>query len=134
MSAVYVRLEPPISSIQPGNEFWKRPDREHSVLESIDYILINIRTLAGHVFWPDELSIADESHFSEQRLTSHARVTDSYLLALAQLNGGRLATMERKLAAEVAGNDKSSLEVLCNGDSASDDSNAPARRRGRRRA
>ena len=75
--------------------------------------LRGIRTLAGHVFWLDEVSIADESHFSEQRLTtSHARVTDSYLLALAQLNKGRLATMDRKLAAEVAGNDKSSLEVL----------------------
>ena len=71
-----------------------------------------IRALAGHVFWPDAISIADESHFSAQQLASHARVTDSYLLALAHVNKGRLATMDRKLAAEVVGDGKSSLEIL----------------------
>ena len=74
-----------------------------------------LRELASHkrhVFWPDAISIADESHFSEQRLASHARVTDSYLLALARVNKGRLATMDRKLAAEVVGDGKLSLEIL----------------------
>lgn len=66
------------------------------VLES----LVAIRGMPGHVFWPDRVSIAEPALISAPLLTSHARVTDSYLLALAHANGGRLATLDRKLAAE----------------------------------
>lgn len=45
-------------------------------------------------------------------LSSHSRVTDSYLLALANSNGGRLATMDQKLATEVVPNGKTSLELI----------------------
>ena len=45
-------------------------------------------------------------------LSSHSRVTDSYLLALANSNGGRLATMDQKLATEVVPNGKASLELI----------------------
>src|SRR5438105_690885 len=41
-----------------------------------------IRALPGHVFWPDSVSIADDSYFAARLLSSHGRVTDSYLLAL----------------------------------------------------
>ena len=71
-----------------------------------------IRAFDGHVFWPDSISIADESFFSQQQLSSHARVTDSYLLALAHANKGRLATMDRRLGTEVTGSSKPSLEIL----------------------
>lgn len=74
--------------------------------------LVAIRAMPGHVFWPDSLSIADESFFATGLLSSHARVTDSYLLALARGNKGRLATMDRRLAAEVVPNGKDSLELL----------------------
>jgi toxin-antitoxin system PIN domain toxin len=64
--------------------------------------LTAIRALPGHQFWPDSISVADAAHVDTARLSNHARVTDSYLVALARAQGGRLATMDRRLAAEAA--------------------------------
>ena len=50
--------------------------------------LAAIRALAGHEFWADKISIVDDAHVSAALLTSHSRVTDSYLLALARAHGG----------------------------------------------
>ena len=74
--------------------------------------LAAIRRLPGHTFWPDDLSIADPAFFAAELLSSHSRVTDSYLLALAHAKGGRLATMDRKLAAEVVPGGRKSLELI----------------------
>ncbi len=74
--------------------------------------LVAIRALRGHKFWPDKISVADEAFFASMLLSSHSRVTDSYLLALAHANGGRLATMDQKLATEVVPNGKGSLELI----------------------
>lgn len=74
--------------------------------------LTAIRALTGHTFWPDDISIADERHFYPERLSSHTRVTDSYLLALAHAHGGRLATMDQNLATEVAQRGKDALELI----------------------
>jgi toxin-antitoxin system PIN domain toxin len=74
--------------------------------------LIAIRGLAGHAFWPDKISIADEKFFAPELLSSHTRVTDSYLLALAHAFGGRLATMDQKLATEVVPGGKKALELI----------------------
>jgi len=45
-------------------------------------------------------------------LSSHSRVTDSYLLALARANKGKLATMDPKLAAEIVAEGKAALALL----------------------
>ena len=74
--------------------------------------LAAMRGLPGHRFWPDGLSIADEGFFASGLLSSHSRVTDSYLLALAHANGGRLATMDRKLATDVARGGDAALELI----------------------
>ncbi|MDP9043545.1 MAG: VapC toxin family PIN domain ribonuclease [Pseudomonadota bacterium] len=74
--------------------------------------LTAIRGLAGHTFWPDKISIADTDFFASALFTSHSRVTDGYLLALAHAQGGRLATMDQKLATEVVPNGKSALELI----------------------
>jgi hypothetical protein len=58
------------------------------------------------------LSIADQSFFASALLSSHTRVTDSYLLALAHANRGRLATMDQRLATEVVPEGKASLQLL----------------------
>lgn len=78
------------------------------VLES----LVAIRRLAGHHFWPDHLSIADDEFFAPDLLSTHARVTDSYLLAIARANGGRLATMDQKLATEAVPGGSKALELI----------------------
>ncbi len=84
------------------------PGPPSAVVES----LVAIRRLPGHKFWPDKISVADEAYFAAALLSSHSRVTDSYLLALAHTNGGRLATMDQKLAIEAVPNAKASLELI----------------------
>lgn len=74
--------------------------------------LMAIRGLSGHKFWPDKISIADDAFFASALLSSHSRVTDSYLLALAHANGGRLATMDQKLTTEAVPNANKSLELI----------------------
>ena len=74
--------------------------------------LVTIRGLPGHTFWPDQISLADDAFVASALLSSHARVTDSYLLALAHANGGRLATLDQKLATEAVPGGKTSLELI----------------------
>ena len=63
--------------------------------------LAAIRGLTGHAFWLDSISLVDSDLVDAGLLSSHGRVTDSYLLALARANKGRLATLDQKLATEV---------------------------------
>lgn len=53
-------------------------------------VLAAIRSLPGHTFWPDSISLADGNKVDAALLSSHGRVTDSDLLALAIANGGQL--------------------------------------------
>jgi uncharacterized protein len=59
-----------------------------------------LQALPGHRFWPAHLSLSDEQWVDGTRLTKHAQVTDTYLLALAKAHGGQLASMDRKLATD----------------------------------
>ena len=74
--------------------------------------LAAIRSLPGHAFWPDSISLADSSFVDASLLSSHSRVTDSYLLALARANKGQLATLDHKLATEVVPEGKASLALI----------------------
>lgn len=74
--------------------------------------LAAIRGLPNHEFWADSISIADERHVDLVSLSSHSRVTDGYLLALAQANKGKLATMDTRMASEVVARRRSALEVV----------------------
>jgi uncharacterized protein len=49
---------------------------------------------SDHVFWPDDVSVADEGWFDRSRLLGPNQITDVYLLALAVKNGGRLVTLD----------------------------------------
>ena len=60
-------------------------------------LMAGLRALAGHVFWPDDISLLDAARIDATRLLSSAQVTDSYLLALARAHGGHLATFDRRL-------------------------------------
>ena len=71
-----------------------------------------VRALPGHEFWPDSLSLADELHVDMARLSSHAQVTDAYLLALASARGQRLATMDRRLVVDAVNNGRKALELI----------------------
>ena len=79
---------------------------------SVAQSLLAMRSLPGHRFWPDKISIADGSHVETLLLSSHSRVTDSYLLALARAHGGRLASMDHRLAVDAVPDGAESLALL----------------------
>lgn len=56
--------------------------------------------LSGHQFWPDDISLLGGDAVDAQRLLSASQVTDSYLLALACANRGKLATFDRRLVTD----------------------------------
>ena len=58
-----------------------------------------LRTIVSspkHTFWPDDVSYLA---LPERGLRGHKQVTDFYLAALTGKNGGKLATMDKALAA-----------------------------------
>lgn len=50
-----------------------------------------------HVFWPDAVSLLDESVVDFSRLHGHRHVTDAYLLALAVQQRGAIASFDTAL-------------------------------------
>ncbi len=52
---------------------------------------------ANHVFWADDVSLADESLFLPEFITGSKSVTDAYLLGLAARHKARLVSLDRSL-------------------------------------
>ncbi len=73
-------------------------------------LLKRICGLAGHEFWPDDLSLAEAP--ISTLLTGHRQVTDAYLVSLAALHGGVLATLDRGVAAVTGGRNSSTVEFI----------------------
>jgi predicted nucleic acid-binding protein len=48
----------------------------------------------GHNFWPDDLSVADDTIVDHRYLLHPSQITDAYLLALAAKHNGRLVTFD----------------------------------------
>lgn len=59
-------------------------------------VLVALARHERHAFWPADLA-ADA--IAWERVDGHRQVTDAYLAALARAKGGRLATLDRGLAA-----------------------------------
>lgn len=51
-----------------------------------------------HAFWPDDVSLRDDTLVDFSRVQGHQQVNDLYLLALAVRHGGRLVTFDRAVA------------------------------------
>jgi len=69
-------------------------------------------SLPGHVFWPDDVSLLDSPRVDASRLLTASQVTDSYLLALAQAHGGKLATLDRRLIVDAVSDGAKSLTII----------------------
>jgi toxin-antitoxin system PIN domain toxin len=65
-------------------------------------MLAELTGLPGHEFWPIDLSFTEAVSGFEERFFGHQQVTDTYLLALAVRNQGKLVTLDRG-AATIAG-------------------------------
>lgn len=77
--------------------------------------LTRLRALPGHVFWNDDLSLVGSDLIDIVQVTTPAQVTDTYLLALAVVNGGRLATFDRRLATRAVRHGRAGLQVIDGG-------------------
>jgi toxin-antitoxin system PIN domain toxin len=70
------------------------------------------RTLPGHAFWPDDISLLDAERIDTSRLLSSGQVTDSYLLALASAHAGQLASFDRRLVTAAVPNGARCLHLI----------------------
>jgi len=61
-------------------------------------LLDGVRRLAGHSFWPEELSLFSSPLVRTDAIATAGQVTDTYLLALAVYRNGKLATFDRRLS------------------------------------
>ncbi len=77
-------------------------------------IIANLRTLAGHVFWPDDISLVGEARIDPAHLLTSGQVTDTYLLALAVVHDGRLATFDRRLSVKAVRGGKDAFHLIDN--------------------
>ncbi|RJF87954.1 PIN domain-containing protein [Oleomonas cavernae] len=75
-------------------------------------IVAQLRTLPGHVFWPDDISLVADDHVDATQVLTSAQVTDSYLLALTVAHGGRLATLDRRLSVKAVKGGQAALQVI----------------------
>jgi uncharacterized protein len=75
-------------------------------------VLASLCALPGHAFWADTVSILAAERIDTSRLLSSGQVTDTYLLALAAANNGKLATFDRKLVASAVPNGAKSLCII----------------------
>jgi uncharacterized protein len=66
-------------------------------------LLQKLQAHPGHVNWAANISMLDE-RITPARLLHSRQVTDTYLLALAQAHGGKLATFDRRLVTDAVKN------------------------------
>lgn len=61
-------------------------------------LLRELTSLAGHRFWPDDISIARSRWVAPDRLLGHGQVADAHLVALCLRRRGRLVTFDRGIS------------------------------------
>ncbi|SEM37753.1 TA system VapC family ribonuclease toxin [Xaviernesmea oryzae] len=75
-------------------------------------IVKTLRSLPGHRFWPDDVSLVDGPDLLPDRILTSTQVTDTFLLALARAHGGLLATFDRRLSVTAVRNGKAALHLI----------------------
>ncbi|MFT0172272.1 TA system VapC family ribonuclease toxin [Paraburkholderia mimosarum] len=75
-------------------------------------LVAKLRAHPGHIFWSDDLSLLDREHVDASRILATDQVTDTYLLALARLHEGALATFDRRLVVDAVPDGARHLEVI----------------------
>jgi uncharacterized protein len=69
-------------------------------------------TETNHSFWPDDLSVREETLWTSDQLLHSSHITDCYLLALAVKNGGKLASFDRKIPAHLVRGGTNALHLV----------------------
>jgi uncharacterized protein len=68
--------------------------------------------LPDHAFWPDDVSLLDRVNVDTTRLLDSAHLADSYLLALARVHDGQLATFDQRLVTDAVIDGDKVLHVI----------------------
>ena len=84
------------------------PGRPAAVAE----LVAILRSLGGHEFWPDDVTLFDNQRIDSARLLDSSQVTDTYLLALACARGGKLATFDRHLVTDAVIDGRQALHLI----------------------
>jgi len=80
-------------------------------------IVEQLRALPGHGFWAEDFSLVGSDAIDASRVLTSAQVTDTYLLALAKVRGGQLATFDRRLSVDAVKEGKATLHLIPSGKS-----------------
>ena len=75
-------------------------------------LMTSFLTHPGHKFWSDDVTLLGNASIHAERLLDSSQVTDTYLLALAVANGGKLATFDRKLVTDAVADGSRVLQLL----------------------
>lgn len=65
--------------------------------EDVRPLLQHLRSVPGHLFWEDSISVADIQRLPSLQGVTAKQLTDIYLLALAVHHGGGLATLDSRI-------------------------------------
>lgn len=76
------------------------------------HLLTSLIAYGGHEFWSDSISLVSSSVIDVSLLSNSAHVTDTYLLALAAHQGGKLATFDRRLSTGAVKEGSAFLHVI----------------------
>jgi toxin-antitoxin system PIN domain toxin len=75
-------------------------------------ILLGMRELPGHKFWPDDISLVSSNLIDTGRLLNHGQITDCYLLALAGEHGGKLASFDARIVVDAVNGGEELLHLI----------------------
>ena len=75
-------------------------------------LLADLCRRPDHRFWPCDLSLLDSAIIDPTRFGSATQVTDTYLLALAVVRGGKLATFDRRLMTDTVNGGREALHLI----------------------
>ena len=89
--------------------YGRYPNRLGDVAAVLE-LLRQMCSLEGHRFWADDISIRDL--FSADHVVTHTQITDLYLLGLAVHNGGKLASLDRRVPASAIRGGPEALELI----------------------
>lgn len=81
-------------------------------IESVRQFLIRMRSLPGHQFWEDSISLCDKNRITQ--LHHSKATTDLYLLALAVKNKGQFATLDQKIKVDSVNSGASAFMLISN--------------------
>lgn len=75
-------------------------------------LLHQMRSHPSHLFLPDTVSLADANRFPDLTGTTPKMLTDLYLLSLAVTNGGRLATLDKRIDPALVSDGRNALVLV----------------------